>query len=122
MSGYIEQRTVQRHSHNEEMFAEVISEASTGLELGSVLGVTTVDVSMNGLKLAFDQLIPVGTQLEVYLKIDSCSDDYFLLKGTVVWCNAGNGNYLAGYIVDQDAQSNFSEWQELFTSDHFKTA
>lgn len=77
----------------------------------NVILCTTLDLSANGLQVAMDQLLEIGSILR--LCIDLPDKDPMFLVAEVKWIRSDDavGGYRTGFLLFDSADSNITQWK-----------
>lgn len=74
---------------------------------------TTSDLSMNGIRLQLDRVLPVNTFLEMEV---SLSRQIFLLCGRVIWIKSvGQNAVQAGVMFTSEDETRLSSWKRALS-------
>ncbi len=103
-----------RGAREERLFVKVGNCPENPDLKGTTIGCITLDVSSSGLQLSVSQLIPAGTELELWVDVKGVPGK-FLLSGEVRWCRGENDKFACGIeLHDAGETSDLSDWQDLF--------
>ena len=107
-----EMRQETRHSSHERLFVQVVECDDQSL-VGMTVSCDSVDVSAGGLRISSETFIPEGSQVDLWIDVNSGPGKFFLTS-EVRWSNTTNeGNCLFGAQLRDGAATDISEWRAL---------
>lgn len=107
-----EMRQETRHSSHERLFVQVVECADENL-IGMTVSCDSVDVSGGGLRISSETYIPEGSQVDLWIDVNSGPGKFFLTSD-VRWSKpTEEGNYLFGAQLREGAATDISEWRAL---------
>lgn len=112
----LERRRHIRLQRDEKLFVQVVSASESPELVGKTYFCKTLDVSESGLKIIVQNCVPNGSELELWVQIQSLSTKYFL-HGFSQWCDdvrRVEGSYELGIRLSPRSDTDFGKWQYLF--------
>ncbi|MFT6432787.1 MAG: hypothetical protein ACJAVI_000825 [Candidatus Azotimanducaceae bacterium] len=107
-----EMRQETRHSSHERLFVQVV-ECDDQKLIGMTVSCDSVDVSVGGLRISSETHIPEGSQVDLWIDVNSGPGKFFLTSD-VRWSKTTNdGNYLFGAQLRDGAATDINEWRAL---------
>lgn len=106
-----ERRSEPRLSCQERLFVRVVSSCPNVSLEGKTILCSTDDLSAGGLRLRLEEDVPVGTRLQVWIKIADYSGT-FLFNGIIRWVRAQSATvFLAGIQLQEEEGDDVLDWE-----------
>jgi Tfp pilus assembly protein PilZ len=114
MSTIKDRRQHVRQPRDERVVVQIVSSTRDTLPPGTVLRCSTRDISTQGLRIQFEQQVPEGFLLELWIEISNHPSKFFL-AGEVKWCKEldEGKRYLLGVELKEGDSDDFKQWQEV---------
>lgn len=109
-----ERRSAERRGERGAVFLEVLASSDRQGLHDRILISNILDISANGLRVALDRELEVGTILQLAVKLGKL-DTAMYLVGEVRWCmpvTQGNG-YEAGFELFESEGTDLQTWRAL---------
>ena len=106
-----ERRQHPRIARDEVLFVQAELRAEDGANR-TTLRCHSADLSPGGLRLHLMDPLPVGTELELWIRIPGAARNYYL-AGTVRWCRAGEHDAELGVAVHAAPSTDDAAWREF---------
>ena len=107
-----EMRQETRHSSHERLFVQVVECDDQNL-IGTTVSCDSVDVSASGLRISSETFIPEGSQVDLWIDVNSGPGKFFLTS-EVRWAKTTTeGTYQFGAQLRDGAATDISEWRAL---------
>ena len=104
-----ERRQHQRIARDEVLFVQAELRDDNG-PTRSTLRCHSADLSPGGLRLHLTDPLPVGTELELWIRIPGAARNYYL-AGTVRWCREGDHDAELGVAVHPAPSTDDAAWR-----------
>lgn len=109
-----ERRSELRIDEQATIFLEVIS-AATEHEAPAVVICNSLDLSANGIQVAMDEEIAVGSILRLGVELGSDCDALYLV-GEAKWVRRDEDQYLIGFELYDAENTDIADWKEAVAS------
>ena len=107
-----EMRQETRHSSHERLFVQVVECNDQNL-IGTTVSCDSIDVSASGLRISSETYIPEGSQVDLWIDVNSGPGKFFLTSD-VRWAKStSEGNFQFGAQLRDGAATDISEWRAL---------
>lgn len=110
-----EKRRHKRARSNDRLFAQIVACADRPNLVGSTISCSTVDVSAGGMRIRSYEYIPKGSQLDLWVDINSRPGKFFL-SSDVQWIAASNDShysYQMGVKLREGPATDIEEWRHI---------
>lgn len=104
-----ERRRHPRIARDEVLFVQADLRDARGTRR-TTLRCHAADLSPGGLRLHLAEALPVGTELELWIRIPDADRNYYL-AGTVCWCRAGDRETELGVSVRDAPSTDDAAWR-----------
>lgn len=108
-----EQRSVPRLACEERLFVRIVSSHPNVSLEGKTIHCSTRDLSERGLRLCLEEGVPVGTELQLWIKVA----DYpgtFLVNGIIRWVREQSPKvFLAGVQLRDEQSDEVRGWERM---------
>ncbi len=108
-----EKRSAPRLGREESLFVRIVSSGPDVLLEGKTVHCSTEDLSAGGMRLRLDEAVPVGTVLQLWIKVS----DYpgtFLVNGVIRWVREYSPNvFLAGIELRDERNDDTGNWERM---------
>jgi len=111
-AGGADQRREYRRVSRDRLFMQVIESDNQDL-VGTTISCHALDVSSNGLRMASDVNMPIGSRLDLWVDISSRPGKFFLTS-EVRWVHEeALGEYHLGVKLIEGPATDINEWRSL---------
>ena len=107
-----EMRQETRHSSHERLFVQVVECEDPNL-IGTTLSCDSVDVSAGGMRISSETYIPEGSQVDLWIDVNSGPGKFFLTSDVRWTRSTTEGSYHFGAQLREGAATDISEWRAL---------
>lgn len=108
-----EQRATARLAREERLFVRIVSSHPSKVLEGKTIRCSTQDLSAGGVRLCLDEAVPVGTLLQLWIKVA----DYpgtFLMNGLIRWVREKSPRaFLVGVELRDEPNDDTIGWQRM---------
>lgn len=109
-----ERRSELRIDEQATIFLEVMSVSEDG-EPPAVVICNSLDLSANGIQIAMDEEIAVGSILRLGVELGSACDALYLV-GEAKWVRRDNDQFLIGFELYEAENTDIAHWKEAVAS------
>lgn len=109
-----ERRRSQRVQRDERVLVKIVSSSAEELT-GKIARCTTEDISSEGVRLRFEEPLPVGSTLDLRINVHDRAGT-FILTGRVVWCREERASelaYAAGVEFQREGSDDLDAWRAM---------
>lgn len=110
-----EQRKHKRIRSNDRLFAQIVACEKQPELVGSTISCLATDLSASGIRIKSYEYIPEGSQLDLWIDVNSRPGKFFLTS-KVKWVQEDGGmsySYRMGVELDEGAATDFEEWMHI---------
>lgn len=110
-----EKRRYKRARSDDRLFAQIVACEDQPNLVGSTISCSAVDVSAGGIRLKSLEYIPKGSQLDLWVDINSRPGKFFLTSD-VRWISEHNDSqysYQLGVELHEGAATDIEEWRQI---------
>ena len=107
-----ETRREERHSSHERLFVQIVDCEDTDL-IGTTICCDSMDVSVGGMRISSEVFIPEGSQLDLWIDINSGPGKFFLTSDVKWSTSSKDGRYEFGTQLREGAATDIGEWRAL---------
>ena len=115
MNDQQDRRSERRIQQQATIFVEIQSGSADGREDANVVLCNSIDLSANGLQLALDQSVPVGSILRLCVDQGPAFTPMYLV-GEVRWVRQQGVEYFIGFSLYDAENSQINDWKAYIES------
>lgn len=108
-----DRRLAPRSAHEEALLIRIIGSQASGFIEGETVRGSTQDISATGLRIRLKQPLPIGTALQLCIKVAACPGEFLVDAVIRSVREESTSVFLAGVELREDPNDDVKGWQRM---------